>query len=245
MIYVTDGSFEGILTAVFEAYTRKEEPDSIVSQNQFQMSLVSEVRDIATDLEKSDRVYKAIVEKMSQEAIEVLYSAYLHEDPDVGIALFRYIRIGLKIGRKVLSYLQNPDVLWVNDMSRKVFSEMHLFLGILRFKRLKNGLYYAKIEPDNNITMLLSNHFTDRLSDQPWIIHDAKRDIYALYDTERVVFSNEPIPIPEDQWGDETFEKLWKRYFKTIAIESRNNPKLQKQFMPRRYWKNLIEKQNN
>ncbi len=244
MIYVTDGSFEGILTAVFEAYARKEDPDSIVSQSQYQMSLVSEIRDIITDQEKSDRVYKAIVGKMSQDAIEILYSAYLHEHPDVGAAIYRYIKIGLKIGRKATSYIQNPDVLWVNDMSRKVFSEVHLFLGILRFKRLKNGLYYARMEPDNNITMLISNHFADRLSDQPWIIHDAKRDIFALYDTEQVVFSNEPIPIHEDQRDDEAFEKLWKRYFKSIAIESRINPRLQKQFMPRRYWKNLVEKQS-
>ncbi len=244
MIYVMDGSFEGILTAVFEAYARKEDPDSIVSQSQYQMSLVSEIRDIITDQEKSDRVYKAIVGKMSQDAIEILYSAYLHEHPDVGAAIYRYIKIGLKIGRKATSYIQNPDVLWVNDMSKKVFSEVHLFLGILRFKRLKNGLYYARMEPDNNITMLISNHFADRLSDQPWIIHDAKRDIFALYDTEQVVFSNEPIPIHEDQRDDEAFEKLWKRYFKSIAIESRINPRLQKQFMPRRYWKNLIEKQS-
>jgi probable DNA metabolism protein len=160
----------------------------------------------------------------------------------VGTAIYKYIRIGLNIGRKVISFLQNQDVLWVHDMSSKVLAETHLFIGILRFKKLNNGIYYARIEPDNNITMFLSGHFAERLSDQPWIIHDAKRCNYALFDTEQVVFSNEHLPIPEDK-QDEEFELLWRRYFKAIAIESRYNPKLQKQFMPRRYWKNLIEKQ--
>lgn len=243
MIYVTDGTFEGILTAVFEAYRFREEPESIVSRELVQISLGSEIRDIETDHKKSDRVYKSIVERMSQNAIEILYRAYLHEHPDIGIAIYHYIKIGLKIGKHIVCFLQNPDVLWVNDMSQKVLAEAHLFLGIMRFKKIVNGIYYAGFEPDNNITMLISNHFVERLSDQPWIIHDVKRDIYALYDTTELIFSNEHITIPENK-SDEKFELLWKRYFKSIAIESRCNPKLQKRLMPRRYWKNLTEKQS-
>jgi probable DNA metabolism protein len=241
MIFVTDGTFEGILSAVFEAYAHKEEPEAIVSRAHFQLTLFSEVRDIETQPDKSDRVYRSVVEKMSQEAIEELYRAYLGEDPDVGLAIYRYIKVGLKVGRRVLSYLQHPDVLRVHDMSRRVAMETHTFTGILRFTRLKNGIYYAKMEPDNNIIMLLAPHFADRLNDQPWIIHDAKRNLYALYNTEQVVFSDEVLPIRDDE-RDEEFELLWRKYFQAIAIESRINPRLQRAFMPRRYWKNLPEK---
>ena len=240
MIYVTDGSFEGLLTAVFDAYAHKEEPEAIVSMDHCQLSLFSGIREIETRQDKSDRVYGAIVEKMSQEAMEEIYRAYLYEDPDAGLAIYRYIKIGLKIGRRILSYLQNQEVLRVHDMSYRVMGETHFFLGILRFKKLKNGIYYAKIEPDNNIIMLLTNHFVDRLNDQPWIIHDAKRNLYALYNTQQVVFSNECLPITDNEL-DEEFELLWKKYFKAIAIESRINPKLQKSFIPRRYCKNLPE----
>jgi probable DNA metabolism protein len=37
------------------------------------------------------------------------------------------------------------------------------------------------------------------------------------------------------------WEKLWQHYHKTINNESRNNPNLQRQFMPKRYWKYLTE----
>ncbi|MCL2215341.1 MAG: DUF4130 domain-containing protein, partial [Treponema sp.] len=40
-----------------------------------------------------------------------------------------------------------------------------------------------------------------------------------------------------DKW-----EALWKHYHKTINNESRDNPNLQRQLMPRRYWKYLPEK---
>lgn len=243
MIYVTDGSFEGILTAVFEAYKNKEEPRSIVTKDCFQPTLASEIRYIDTNQEKSDRVYNSIVSKMSYDVLELIYKAWLSEHRDVGAAIYRYIKIGLEIGNKVLSYIQNPDVQMVNDLCLKVSKEVHLFLGILRFNKLKNGIYYARIEPDNNIVMLIAGHFADRLSDQPWIIHDIKRNFSALFDTNQVVFSTDNISIPADYEGDGEFEALWKRYFKAIAIESRINPKLQRSFMPVRYWRNLTEKQ--
>ena len=243
MIYVTDGSFEGILTAIFVAYENKEVPESIVSRDFYQVSLDSVAREIEKNDEKADRVYNAIIEKMSQEALETMYKAWLSEHCDIGTALYKYIRIGLNIGRKILSYLQNSDVLMINDLANKVSFEAHRFFGILRFKKLKNGLYYSKIEPDNNITMIIAEHFVQRLSDQPWIIHDAKRSVFALYDTNQVIFIREDISIPIDNSEDKIFEELWKDYFKTIAIENRRNPKLQKQFLPRRYWKNLTEMQ--
>lgn len=243
MIYVTDGSFEGILTAVFDAYQNREEPQSILSHEFFQLSLDTGMREIKTNEEKAGRVYNAIKNKISHEALETLYKAWLSEHHDAGMAIYRYIKTGLKVGHKVVSYLQNPDILLVHDLAQKVGKEVHLFLGILRFKKIRNGIYYARIEPDHNITMLMAGHFEERLPDQPWIIHDAKRNIYALYDTRQVVFSAEEMNIPIDKEGDTEFALLWKKYFEAIAIESRVNPRLQKQFMPRRYWKNLTEKE--
>ena len=42
--------------------------------------------------------------------------------------------------------------------------------------------------------------------------------------------------------SEEIYEELWKTYFKAISIEGKKNPKLQKNMMPKRYWKNLVEK---
>ncbi|NLX63679.1 MAG: DNA metabolism protein [Clostridiaceae bacterium] len=170
-----------------------------------------------------------------------MYKAWLSEYSEIGTALYKYMKIGLKLGSQVLSYLQNPDVSLVNDLAGKVSLEAHRFLGILRFKKLANGLYYARIEPDYNITMLIAEHFKNRFSDQPWIIHDAKRNIFALFDTNQVIFINEDIKINTDHDKDVVFEELWKNYFKAISIEDRKNPGLQKRFLPRQYWRNLTE----
>ncbi|MDR2407664.1 MAG: DUF4130 domain-containing protein, partial [Bacteroidales bacterium] len=38
------------------------------------------------------------------------------------------------------------------------------------------------------------------------------------------------------------YQELWKTFWRAVAIQERKNPKLQRQFMPKRYWKYLIEK---
>lgn len=42
---------------------------------------------------------------------------------------------------------------------------------------------------------------------------------------------------------DEHFQNLWKRYYQSTNIEARRNMKLHLQYVPKRYWKYLVEKQ--
>jgi hypothetical protein len=42
---------------------------------------------------------------------------------------------------------------------------------------------------------------------------------------------------------EEMFQELWKGYFKAMTIKERINPRLQRQHMPKRFWKYLTEKQ--
>ena len=51
---------------------------------------------------------------------------------------------------------------------------------------------------------------------------------------------NQEVHLDQEE---KQFQELWKDYFKNIAIEERKNPRLQKQFMQKRYWKYLTEKE--
>ncbi|MDR1181486.1 MAG: DUF4130 domain-containing protein, partial [Bacteroidales bacterium] len=39
------------------------------------------------------------------------------------------------------------------------------------------------------------------------------------------------------------FQATWKQYLQSISIKERKNPNLQRQHMPKRFWKYLTEKQ--
>ena len=39
----------------------------------------------------------------------------------------------------------------------------------------------------------------------------------------------------------DAFESLWTVYYRAMCIEARRNPKLRRQFMPKKYWRDLPE----
>ena len=40
-------------------------------------------------------------------------------------------------------------------------------------------------------------------------------------------------------------QRAWKRFYRAVAVESRYNPELRRQFMPKRLWKNITEMQED
>lgn len=243
IVYIYDGSFEGILTSVYEAFYSKNKPDKILHRNNLEMNLLDTYINIETNIEKSDKVYNAALEKISPSAVETAFHIYLSEDPDAGTLVYNYFRLGFMLGTRLDIYLGDERVLMVQKISRRVSFEVHRFTGLLRFKQLKGEIYYASYEPDNNITLLLAPFFKDRLSGQRWIIHDVRRNLAAVYNLEEWIITDTlPGNLPLASDGEEFYELLWREYFKSMAIKERINPRLQRNHMPVRYWRYLIEK---
>lgn len=246
--YIYDGTFEGLLSSIYEAYYSPEKPDRIIPMREFINNFLYSDVNITTNKEKYRKVYISIKSKISDAALENIYHAFLSEIPDISTNIYNYIRLGFKIGKTLDLHLTNETVLTMHKAASKVTSEVHRLLGLLRFKKIKGDIYYAAVEPDHNVISLLSPHFVERLRDQYWIIHDLKRGLAAVYDkrTFRIehIYSkgNEPFNVMGIKEVDVDFEDLWKLYFKHITIESKRNINLQKQHMPKRYWGHLIEK---
>jgi probable DNA metabolism protein len=243
LTYVYDGSFEGILTAIFEAYYRHEVPDQIESEQLLQQNFITRYVYIKTDAEKADRVYKSILQKISGKALDNAYHVYLSEEPDAGTLIYKYLRLGWKMGGRVDLHLADDTVRRVDNVNRRLENELHRLLGFVRFRQVEGGIFYSAISPDNNVVELLAPHFAERLSDQNWIIHDVKREIAAMYNMKTWIISEFSVEdIPRDTAAENEYAKLWKQFFNTIAIKERENPELQKRLMPKRYWKHMTEK---
>lgn len=242
LYYIYDGTFDGLLTAIYDAYYKKDSPEQIVPLNNFADNFLISKIYIKTDEEKSKKVHDAIIEKISKYAMTNIMYAYLSEHENAGIYILDYLRFGFKVGKIVDSYLSDDRVHNVNKLATKITRERQLLAGIIRFRLLQNNIYYAPIEPQYNTTCLLGEHFADRMSDQIFIIHDVKRNYGVFYDKTKWFMSD--IKVKADIVFHEKelfYQKLWKQYFDSITIRSRINPKLQSNLMPKRYWKYLIE----
>lgn len=248
VVYIYDGSFEGLLTSIYEAYYTDLKPDKIVPIRDHEENFLYENIYIHTNHEKFKKVYRSIQNKISERALENVYNAYLSEINGSSTFIYEYLRFGYKIGKEIDLHLADSRVMNVHKAAIKVTNEIHCFMGLLRFKKVHGDVYYASLEPDHNIISSLAPHFKDRLSDQNWIIHDLKRGLAVIYNKKSWVLehlyskNSEPFNESNVREIDMDFENLWKLYFKSISIESRKNLKLQKQHMPSRYWYHLTEK---
>lgn len=240
--YVYDGTFDGLLTSIYEVYYRNENPDDIVPQDRLEENFLIEKIYISTDKEKASKVYRSIEEKISLEALRRVFYAYLSELPKNGINILNYLKIGYKIGSNVDNNLANDAVLTMDKINHKVSMERHRLVGLLRFKMLENGILYSDLEPEYNIIGTLAPHFANRMSNENFVIHDIKRNIGVFYNKKEWIIKDfvleDNVIVREDE---EEYQELWKAYYKHISIESRKNLRLKKNNMPMKYWKHLVE----
>lgn len=241
--YIYDGSFEGLLTVIYEAFYATVKPDDIKTKDDYVENFLVEKIHIKTDGDKSQKVYDAIEKKISKESLKRVFYAYLSELPNSEMLILKYLQLGFKAGPNVDLILANEDVLNIDNIYKKVGNERHRIIGLLRFKKVKNNILYAQVEPDHNIIALVAPHFKERLSSENFIIHDTKREIAIFYNKNEWVIKDIEVPDPflvKDM--EESYEDLWRVYFNAISIKRKTNIKLQKRNMPMRYWKNLTEK---
>jgi len=243
-VFVYDGSFEGLLTAIYEAWYSPVRPGRIEIAGFSQISIGEELQSISTDMGKAAKVSRAIHEKLGRLLYEDILHLWMSEAPETGTVLHDFLRIAFRKGPEIVYFESEPTVNRFLKLHRAVVRESHRLLGLARFMELESGVYYCALEPDQNILLILAAHFADRLGDQPWVIHDIKRGIAAFYDTEqwqiREFTAPEVLALHEEE---KQMQELWREYFKRIAIAERNNPNLQRQLMPKKYWKYLTEKQ--
>nr|WP_300004141.1 TIGR03915 family putative DNA repair protein [Tissierella sp.] len=244
IVYIHDGSFDGLLTSIYQAFYSDEKPVDIVREEDYRENFLLEKIYIETDSEKASKVYSAIENKISPSVLKRVFYTYLSELPESGKLILDYLQLGFKIGADVDLHLTQDSVLRIDNIAKKVGKERHRVTGLLRFKKIKEDLLYARVEPDYNVVALVAPHFKERMSSENFIIHDTKRAIAVFYNKKEWIVKD--LETPQDfrvKDQEEVYEDLWKTYFNAISISKKVNPKLQRRNMPMRYWKYLTEKQ--
>ena len=116
VIYLHDGSFEGLLTAVFEAYARRPAPAAIEAPG-CQQRLGARYAEIPSDPVKANRVEAGIRRKIGGEDYDLLWTAFLSDDEEKSDKIYQYIRLGLEIGPKIHYRLADSRVLAVQKLA--------------------------------------------------------------------------------------------------------------------------------
>ena len=253
-IYTFDGTIDGLLTAVFDTYVLKEQPELLLTEGDALPLFCNHTYLVTSDEEKARRVWAGLEKRLPCEAMKLISVSWLSELKELNTPLFHYIYKVFRQG-DVSKNFADPDVLAVTNIARRVLHEQLRMKQFIRFQKAKDGTYLAVVSPDHNVLPLITDHFQDRFNDQSWLIYDAKRHYGYYYDGKKVIhitFENEtavPFDLGNGKLNDDVLssddqllQDLWRTYFKAICIKERMNPRKQLSDMPRRYWKYMTEK---
>lgn len=242
-VWTFDGTFNGFLCLIHESSRRKERPEGILGGDKNQPFLFETVP-TETDEGLAASVRTALAARLSRRVLTEGYYAFLSAMPGREMAVYRYFALAWTAGPGAAGLLADERVRTVHEAGRAVSRERHRFLGLLRFSEL-GGVLYAPFEPEGDILPLVAGHFARRLGGERWIIHDTGRSKAAVYEngTWRIAGFSTGGPLPLSG-REREIRDLWKRYFSSTAVQTRKNPGLQRQFMPKKYWKHLPEKED-
>ena len=192
-VYVIDGTMDGLLTAVFDAFARKELQVTLLMSGDALPLFCDNLYKVCTDEEKARRVWTGLEKRLSREVMRLVAVSWLSELRELNQSLFHYIckafapppkGTGRACGdaqpKSIERNFADPDVLAVTNIARRVLHEQLRMKQFIRFQKAKDGTYLAVVAPDHNVLPLIVDHFADRFNDQPWLIYDAKRH-YGYY----------------------------------------------------------------
>lgn len=237
---ICDGSYHGLLSALFEAHAMKPAPEEVLLCPPAQQLLIAQYINVPTDEAKAARIERAIREKLSPTSISHVEMLAASAMPEAGTLLFRYLKLGWKVGKALDDHLVMPEVMDVIKLSRRVAHEINKFTGFVRFSSLESGVLYAELEPDHDIVPHLASHFVSRMPAENWVLHDTAHGTAALHRPGDCRIVRGAFAAQDVRQGDE-FKDLWRAFYDAIAIKQRISDKRRRALMPKRYWKHLPE----
>ncbi|MBQ6282380.1 MAG: TIGR03915 family putative DNA repair protein [Bacilli bacterium] len=241
MIYLYKENFIDLLNLINYLLKNKVKPENI--KNEIYMKTLLEETYypvIAEDKNLSER----IINKIGIESFLIVYYVFLSNADNKELLIYKYLLSSLKYKNKI-RFMRNIDC--VNEclkISKYVKTEAHKFKGFVRFSELDNGVLYSQIEPENNIMLLLCNHFKRRLKNECWVIKDNRRNLVGIYDKKECYILDSDIDIKKFD-SEDYYEDMWKEFYKTIGIKERKNDRCRMNFMPKKYWKYIVEVSDN
>ncbi len=243
MFWLYDGSFEGFLCALHRSYTHKCIPENL-SSDRTSITLLSEVQEIYTDLTMAKSISKRMKYHFPKKILERIFHVFLCDDMPRELELLLYIRMGFK-DLSLLENISHSIIYAIEGYQKRIFSTIHKMYAFIRFEVLEDGMLYAKIAPPCNVLPLIGRHFVKRFGNEYFIIHDIKRGIIVVWngkslEIHTVVGVNEPV----QHRNEHKYQKLWKTFFEHVSIESRTNPKVQRNYVPIFYRDLMTEFQN-
>ena len=240
ILYLYDGSLEGLLCCVFESVYSGELPFGILPEDEAPLSLMN-TRRVETDRERAARVRASIPKKISPRALELVLTVFCSCLPSKELRILEFLLRGYREGGGLCFRLGDAVVSPLLKAEKHLLGEAYLLRGFVRFADL-GGPLAATITPKNYVLPFLASHFVQRFREEQFMIFDKTHKAALVHQNGRAeILAVDRMDFPEISETEARYQALWRRFYDTIAIEGRENPRCRMSHMPKRYWENMTE----
>ena len=162
-----------------------------------------------------------------------------HRDPQRHGLLYRLLWRIAGGERALLDRVTDPDLHRATQWAQAVRRDSHKMKAFVRFRELPGRAddFVAWFEPEQFIVDRVAPFFARRFAGMRWAILTPYRSV--RWDGAELVFGDGAVPA--DAPAEDAGETLWRTYYAHIFNPARLNPRMMRQEMPQRYWKNLPE----
>lgn len=238
IIYCYDGSFAGFLCCLAESAAQGESPCDFVLPREAQFSLYP-ARSVESDPVRARQVYATLRAKLTADERRFVEHGFLTCLPRRESYLYTYLCAALQ-GEPIRDPT-DPRIYPLQTALIHLMREAEHLQGFARFSDY-DGVLVGEITPKNQILPLLRHYFCSRLPNETFLLFD-KTNKQALCQSQGQcrILPLESLELQEPGPEENAYRTLWRRFYDTIAIESRKNPKLRMSHMPKRFWADMTE----
>ena len=227
---------------MFDSYTRKERPVSILETGREQISLYA-VHTVETDKGHAKRIWNSVCARSAATA-KLIRRAHLTCLPNRELRIYRLV---CRLYREGPSFVRNPadpDLYPLYSAVRHMGTELEKLRGFVRFSEFE-GLYAAEIAPKNRVLPALRHHFCERFADQDFLIYDrTHKEALVHCHGHWIITPLDSYTMARPGRAETAFRRLWKTFYDAIAIRERTNLRCQRSNLPLCYRSDMTEFQD-
>lgn len=240
LIYLYDGTYEGLLTCVYESVYGREVPADIVPEDDAEPTLFC-TRYIETDLEHAQRVHRSLARKIAPAAERLVLDTFFSCAEGKERKILRFLLFAYRTGEAAVRMRAHEYVAPLYEAQRALLNETHLLLGFLRFSEY-DGVLVARIRPKNYVLPYLRAHFCARFANETFLIYDQTHKAALVWQDKRArIVTLDALETPPESDEELSFRRMWRTFSDTIAIALRENPRCRMTHCPKRYWSEMWE----
>ena len=244
-IFTCEDSYEGKATCIYRAWeyalglgqgAAGHREVEILREPIAQLEMFAEYVHIDGDPAITEKFTRS-VRRISPVVYRNVFYALLSDRDEAVDAVYRYLILAFRKGSRVEHMLIQPEVMQVMELSRNVSNESHKFREMARFTSVDRKVYVCHIEPKCDVSMLVADHFADRMPSEHWLIVDDGRRTAVIHPADgdmyvRQLTDEEFAVLGCAEYEEDDYTDMWRTFFCAIAVEERRNYRCQRNLFP-------------